>query len=82
MALVNRKSVFEHVQNAQIQIILHMHKVSSGPLLYIHAFCSIQYNLLVDNEGPGQTEQIRRLIWASDQHRFPKACFHKPRSKC
>ena len=35
---VNLKSkcAFDHAQNAQIQIILRMHKVSSGPLLSIH----------------------------------------------
>ena len=39
---VKQKSTFEHVQNALIQIILCMHKVSSRPLLSIHTFCSIQ----------------------------------------
>ena len=29
----------EH-QNAHVQVILHMHKVSSGPLLSIQTFCS------------------------------------------
>ena len=38
-----RKSAFEHAQNAQIQIILHMRKASSGPLLSISTFCSIQW---------------------------------------
>ena len=31
-----RKSVFAHAQNAHIQIILHMRKVSFEPLLYSH----------------------------------------------
>ena len=29
-------------KNEQIQIILHLHKVSSGPLLSIHTFCRTQ----------------------------------------
>ena len=33
MSQIKRKSAFKHAQNAQIQIILHMPKVSSGPLL-------------------------------------------------
>ena len=37
-----RDEVPEHAQNAQIQIILRMHKVSSGPLLSIQTFCNIQ----------------------------------------
>ena len=41
MGRVVRKSEFEHAQNAQIQIILRMRKVSSEPLLTIHTF-SIQ----------------------------------------
>ena len=41
MDRIKRKKGFEHVQNAQIQIILCMCKVSSGPLLSIHTFCSI-----------------------------------------
>ena len=39
---VMRKSVFKHAQNTQIQIILRMRKVSSGPLLSIYTFNSIQ----------------------------------------
>ena len=42
LAHIKRKNVFKHIQNVQIQIILHMCKVSSGPLLSIHTFCSIQ----------------------------------------
>ena len=33
---IKQKSDFKHVQNVQIQIILHMHKVPSRPLLSIH----------------------------------------------
>ena len=40
---VEWKSAFEYVQNAQIQIIMCMPKVLSGPLLSIHTFCSIQW---------------------------------------
>ena len=36
------KSAFDYAQNAQIQIILRMRKVSSGLLLFIHTLCSIQ----------------------------------------
>ena len=39
---VKRTSAIEHAQNAQIQIILRMRKVSSGHLLYIRTFCIIQ----------------------------------------
>ena len=42
MGPIKRKSALEHVQNAQIQLILHMHKVSSGPVLSVHTFCSIK----------------------------------------
>ena len=43
----------EIVQNAQIQIILRMRKVSSGPLLSIHTFLHAVSNriLLADSEG-------------------------------
>ena len=43
MVCVKRKSVFEHAQNAQIQTILYMRKVSIGHLLSIYTFCSIQW---------------------------------------
>ena len=39
---IKRESAFEHGLIAQIQIILHMLKVSPVPLLSIHTFCSIQ----------------------------------------
>ena len=39
---VKRKSAFSHAK-MHIQIILRMRKVSSGHLLSIHTFCSIQY---------------------------------------
>ena len=38
-----RKRAFEHAQNAQIQIILCMRKVSSGPLLSIRIFWNNQW---------------------------------------
>ena len=59
----NRTSVFEHAQNAQIQIILLMRKVSSGRFLATHI---LQYPiiLLADSEGPDQTAHPRSLIWA------------------
>ena len=37
------KRALEHVQNAQILIILLICRVSFGPLLSIHMFCSIQW---------------------------------------
>ena len=40
---VKRKIAFKQAQNKQIQIILHMPKVPSRPLLSIHTFCSIQW---------------------------------------
>ena len=45
MGSIERTSVFEHVQNAHIQITLPMCKVTSGSLLSIHTFCiySIQW---------------------------------------
>ena len=60
-----KKFDFEHAQHAQIQIILCMGKVSSGPLFSIHTFCSIyRFCLLADSEGPDQIVRLRRLIWA------------------
>ena len=46
---VKRKNAFEQVQNAQIQIIQSMGKVSSACLCF---------------QGRDQTRQIGRLIWA------------------
>ena len=43
MGHVKQKSAFEHVQNAQVQIILRMRKVSSGHLLSINTLYSIQW---------------------------------------
>ena len=43
MGHVKQKSAFEHAQNVHIQIIPHMHKLSSGPLLSIDTFCNIQW---------------------------------------
>ena len=38
MGRVRRKGIFEHALNEQIQIILRMRKVSSGPFLSMHTF--------------------------------------------
>ena len=38
-----RNRVFEHAHNAQIQSILRVRKISSGILLSIHTFCTIQW---------------------------------------
>ena len=40
---VKWKCAFEHAQNAQIQIMLHMGKVSSHRLLSNSTFCSTQW---------------------------------------
>ena len=50
---VKQKSAFEHAQNAQIQTILHMHKVSSGTLLSIHTY------VVSNNSVSGQKAWIR-----------------------
>ena len=39
MDRVKQKGTFEYAQSAQIQVILRMCKVSSGPLLSIYNFC-------------------------------------------
>ena len=49
---IKQKGPFKHVQNAQIQIILRMPQVSSGPLLSIHTFCSIQYDSVMSQWRP------------------------------
>ena len=41
MGRVKRESALEHQQNTQIQIILRMREVSSGPLLPICTLCSV-----------------------------------------
>ena len=43
MCLVKRKSAFEHAQNVRIHINMHMRKLSSGHLLSIETFYSIQW---------------------------------------
>ena len=65
MGCIKQKNAFEHAQNVQIQIILHMCDVSFRHLL------SIERNILhypiilfVDCECPYQTVQMPRLIWA------------------
>ena len=42
MGRVKQKGALEYAQSMQIQIILCMNKVSSGPLLSIHTFFSSQ----------------------------------------
>ena len=65
MGRYKQRSVFEHAQNANIQIILRAHKV------FIRAFALRSYNiyyimiLFAGGEGPDQTARMRRLIWAS-----------------
>ena len=43
MGRVKRKAAFKHAQHSQIHIFLHMRKVSSGHLLFIETFCSLQW---------------------------------------
>ena len=43
MSRIKEKNALEHAQNALIQIILRMCKVSYGLLLSIHTFCSFQW---------------------------------------
>ena len=74
------KSAFEDAQCTLIQIILHMQQVLSGPLLSIHTFCSIQW-LLADSEGPDQTAQMHRLMWAYAVIICPKTPFCMAQSK-
>ena len=59
MGRVKRKSPFDHAQNVQIQIIMCMRKVSSGPYALYYPII-----LLADREYPDQTARMRRLIWA------------------
>ena len=69
------ENVFEHVQNALIQI----HPTHAQNL--IRAFSLNWYilkcamNLLVDSEGPDQTAQMGRLIWVFTVHICPKTRF-------
>ena len=72
MGHVKEKGALKHAQNVQIQIILHMCQVSAGTLLFIHSFCSIQW---ADSEGPDQTAQISRLVWAFVARVCPKIGF-------
>ena len=43
MGSAMRKRTFEHAQDMQIHIILHVREVTSGPLLSIETFCSIRW---------------------------------------
>ena len=43
MGRIKRIGAFKHEQNVLIQICMLMRKVSSGPLLSIHTFCSSQW---------------------------------------
>ena len=51
MGGIKRESPFKHTQNAQIQIVLRLRKISSRPLLSIHTFCHNE-NSVSDSEGP------------------------------
>ena len=68
MVHAKRNDVFEHAQNALIQIH-HTHVQS-----FIRAFAFYCYNLqstmihLADSEGPDQTARMRRRIWVFAVH--------------
>ena len=68
-----RKKAFEHSHNVQIYIILHKHKVSSGPL---H---SLKHSIVSNDsvwrqQRPNQTAPMPRLVWAFTVHICPKTC--------
>ena len=81
----SENNAFEHVQNVRIHIILHMRQVSSGHLLSIETFYSIQWYTMIfffffffifaGSEGPNQTARMRRLIWAFAFRICPKTRF-------
>ena len=53
-------SYIEHVQNGQIQIILHMRKLSLGPLLtHIHSVVSNDYGSGVKFDQTARTFGVR-----------------------
>ena len=64
MGHVKRKDVFEHVQNAQIQIHpTHAQTLIRGVSLHLYIL-ECPMILLADSEGPDQTARMRSLIWA------------------
>ena len=71
----NWKSVFEHAQNAQIQI--HPAHVQSHIRLFALNWYLLwcQMILLADSEGPDQTARTRSLIWAFAVLICPKTGF-------
>ena len=58
------KGVFEHAQNAQIQI----HPTHAQSLIWVFALhwyiLECPMILLADSEGPDQPARMHRLIWA------------------
>ena len=71
---VKRKGVFEHAQNAQIQIHpAHAHNFIRTFVLHWYILLC-QTNLLADSEGPDQTP--RRAGWSGPSRitHVPKAC--------
>ena len=76
MGHIKRKSAFEHVQNAQIQIILRMRKISSGHIYYtVQLFCSRTLEALIILRGrPGCSGPLLSAC--------PKICVRMVRLVC
>ena len=58
------------MKNAQIQMCNYLTGLCSS---LIH---SVYPMILLDSEGPDQTAQMHRLIWAFTVHICPKSCVH------
>ena len=71
MGCDKRESVLEYAQNGQIQILLLIHKVSSGLLLTTHTLYSSQWFLLADSESPDHI--------ANAQADLGLRCLHMPK---
>ena len=74
MGRIKRKGAYEHAQNVQMHINVHMRKVSSGHLLF-EIFLYHPMIMFEDTVGPEQTAWMRRLIWAIRCPRLPKDTF-------
>ena len=73
------KTCLRAVQNVRIHVILPRRKCSSGHLLSTETLYSIQWFYLADCEGPDQTAQMRRLVWAFTIRICPKKHFRLAR---
>ena len=69
------KGVFEHTQNAKIQIHpVHAHSLIQAFALHWYILVCL-LSLLADSKGPDQTVQMPRLSWAFAVHICSKTCF-------